>query len=188
MKSCIICGKPHDNKRKTCSDRCKGEYYGKIQVGNERVNVDNQLIIKLYNQGKSTLQIGQIIGKDPKLIKRRLIKFGVKLRSLSEQLRISIKNSDKKHWNFPKNRANPSYRHGKMCGLKRNDNYYKKLTKNEFICKCNQCGSGNKLVVHHIDLNHRNNNKKNLQILCLSCHCKLHWMIKKQIKKQREEQ
>lgn len=40
--------------------------------------------------------------------------------------------------------------------------------------KCFSCKSVKKLCVHHIDQNRKNNNKANLQILCLKCHSYLH--------------
>lgn len=39
---------------------------------------------------------------------------------------------------------------------------------------CSICLSKEKIVVHHKDRNHKNNNPENLQILCSSCHSKLH--------------
>ena len=39
---------------------------------------------------------------------------------------------------------------------------------------CELCGKMGKLDVHHVDHNEHNNNKSNLQLLCRSCHMKLH--------------
>lgn len=36
--------------------------------------------------------------------------------------------------------------------------------------KCEACGSGKSLHVHHIDQNYKNNSAKNLQTLCIHCH------------------
>jgi 5-methylcytosine-specific restriction endonuclease McrA len=40
--------------------------------------------------------------------------------------------------------------------------------------KCAICESTKKLVVHHKDRNHSNNNLTNLIVLCRSCHNKEH--------------
>lgn len=41
--------------------------------------------------------------------------------------------------------------------------------------RCEDCGTGEKLHVHHKDRNPANNHPDNLAILCSSCHLKLHW-------------
>lgn len=56
--------------------------------------------------------------------------------------------------------------------------------------KCSVCGSENKLSIHHIDRsglsNNPNNEISNLQLICASCHQRLHANIRweKQLKKQ----
>jgi hypothetical protein len=40
--------------------------------------------------------------------------------------------------------------------------------------KCKTCGSSEKLHVHHIDKNRKNNQVDNLITLCQSCHAKIH--------------
>ena len=42
---------------------------------------------------------------------------------------------------------------------------------------CNHCGSMENLDVHHKDRNYKNNDPKNLETLCHSCHMKLHWRL-----------
>lgn len=39
---------------------------------------------------------------------------------------------------------------------------------------CEKCGSDKRLHVHHIDFNRKNNLPQNLQLLCKSCHSKVH--------------
>lgn len=48
----------------------------------------------------------------------------------------------------------------------------RKLKKRE---RCETCGKKSMLHVHHIDRNPANNSMGNLQVLCASCHLKLHW-------------
>lgn len=49
---------------------------------------------------------------------------------------------------------------------------YKKMIKKE---KCEECGTTEKLGIHHKDGNHGNNVVDNLQVLCASCHGNHHW-------------
>ena len=40
---------------------------------------------------------------------------------------------------------------------------------------CEMCGAKSNLHVHHVNGNPANNSMPNLQVLCASCHLKLHW-------------
>lgn len=40
--------------------------------------------------------------------------------------------------------------------------------------RCTQCSSTDRLHIHHIDKNRKNNEVTNLQVLCLACHNKIH--------------
>ena len=42
------------------------------------------------------------------------------------------------------------------------------------IIECSICGSDRYLLVHHIDFNSSNDDIKNLQVICKSCHAKIH--------------
>lgn len=42
------------------------------------------------------------------------------------------------------------------------------------IKECSLCKKNQNLEVHHIDKNRHNNNLNNLQVLCCSCHAKIH--------------
>lgn len=44
----------------------------------------------------------------------------------------------------------------------------------EGLAHCFFCNKSKKLLIHHIDGNPYNNTRKNLMILCYSCHLKLH--------------
>ncbi|BBC66974.1 hypothetical protein MMRN_38700 [Mycobacterium marinum] len=41
--------------------------------------------------------------------------------------------------------------------------------------RCEDCGTADKLHIHHKDRNPANNELANLAVLCSSCHKKLHW-------------
>lgn len=57
---------------------------------------------------------------------------------------------------------------------------FKEATKNIKKIKCGGCGSIKFLEYHHIDGNHKNNNIKNITVLCRSCHIKQHQLIFKE--------
>ena len=40
--------------------------------------------------------------------------------------------------------------------------------------ECANCGAADNLGIHHINLDHFDNNPENLQVLCVSCHMSLH--------------
>lgn len=56
------------------------------------------------------------------------------------------------------------------CKRKRQKN--KKLSD-----KCIFCGIKERLEIHHIDANPKNNDPKNLLVICINCHRKLHGKI-----------
>lgn len=51
--------------------------------------------------------------------------------------------------------------------------------------KCEDCGTAEKLHVHHKDRNPANNDPVNLAVLCASCHLKLHWREDRDYRVQR---
>ncbi len=55
--------------------------------------------------------------------------------------------------------------------------YYRKLFKDKLPKKCEICNSKKYLQVHHIDEDRKNNDMKNLQVICTSCHHKIHKKI-----------
>ena len=44
--------------------------------------------------------------------------------------------------------------------------------------KCEKCICTSNLLVHHLDRNRKNNTIENFQVLCCSCHAKIHTRIK----------
>jgi HNH endonuclease. len=56
--------------------------------------------------------------------------------------------------------------------------YYRRIAFEAYGKKCNRCGTDEKLLVHHIDENRRNSAITNLEVLCHSCHMRLHHGIR----------
>lgn len=59
-----------------------------------------------------------------------------------------------------------------MNGVNRqsSNRYARRFLKKE----CEECGTTEKLTIHHVDLNWRNNNQENLMTLCNKCHSNWH--------------
>lgn len=64
--------------------------------------------------------------------------------------------------------AAPSYIDGRNSF--KGEPYRRILLASGIECKCVMCGTVERLSVHHIDGNHKNNDIKNLVWLCYSCH------------------
>lgn len=73
--------------------------------------------------------------------------------------------------NNKKGKESPFYKNG--IGEYR-DIKYNYMKENNIPEICEICGSTEFLVVHHIDHDRKNNNIENLQLVCRSCHIKLH--------------
>ncbi len=76
-----------------------------------------------------------------------------KCRSLGMSKRMSGKN-------------HPLYKDGRKI--------YRKQAFEKYPKKCALCGSLNQLEVHHKDRDRKNNKIENLQIICISCHRRIH--------------
>ena len=65
-----------------------------------------------------------------------------------------------------------NFRNGVQKNLKRGTAYYKDLL-DKSSCDCGE-SKPYLLQIHHIDGNHHNNDKSNLEIVCPTCHVKRH--------------
>lgn len=68
-----------------------------------------------------------------------------------------------------KGALNPNYNGGNSRNYKEYSKIAKSLTQ-----KCSLCSCTDKLVVHHIDFDYKNNNIDNIIIVCRGCHNKIH--------------
>lgn len=128
----------------------------KQQAGNRRraaeaktVWADRKLeIVRLYESGLSQAALAE--------------KYGVTLSGMQKAMgRLGI---------APKPRArigkaNGRYVHGKATTI-----YRSRVTKRA----CAKCSATKDLCIHHLDDDHYNNDPKNLQVLCMSCHSRMH--------------
>lgn len=65
----------------------------------------------------------------------------------------------------------------------RNPYLYRKLAYKTYKLPkiCNSCNTTKNICIHHVDKNYLNNKKENLQILCTTCHSKLHMALRKNL-------
>lgn len=88
--------------------------------------------------------------------------------------------------NFRTGENNPNWKGGKVGSQQHTRTAYRTYRKQCAICNCTD---EDILEVHHIDLNHLNNDPDNLIILCANHHAKVHrgnLEITKEIKDRRE--
>ena len=120
-------------------------------------NISKDYLIKEYNKKLSQQEIANDLNLNVSVIQRHFKKYNLKSR----------KNIIGKEHH--------SYKHGlysEKTNSKNCTRHRKLIDKN---IKCEICKQTKKdMDIHHIDFNHLNNNKNNLQILCHSCHSTLH--------------
>lgn len=69
-----------------------------------------------------------------------------------------------------KGRGRAGQQNGRYVDGSQSTAYRQMVTKE----KCNRCGATDQLVIHHIDHDHRNNVRSNLEVLCSPCHTSHH--------------
>lgn len=195
---CKVCGKeffifPSKMKWGTgdyCSKKCVGKYTSKRQLGKNNHSwkdvISKRQLKKMYlNEKKTMSEISKIFKISKSLIYKRMKMWNIQKRSFSEEVKIGQEHSEKVKYY----QANRPIITGKFKGWKKNRAEYIKLAKENYEWKCMKCGKRktNKnfdLIVHHVDGNNKNNNIKNLMVLCQGCHGKIHFKgkIRKRIK------
>ena len=59
--------------------------------------------------------------------------------------------------------------------MNKNRKFYQRIAYETYEKKCSKCGrEDGQIDVHHKDKNRKNNRIDNLQVLCASCHAKIH--------------
>jgi len=132
--------------------------------------ISYEVLYKAYKvENKSIIECAKLFGCSESPIQRLLKKYHISYNKKSEMM-------------IGKN--NPMFgkfldKHHNWKGGKR---VYRRMKLSEVPLLCSNCGKQNcNLEVHHIDFNRSNNKLKNLQVLCVSCHRKLHYQERKLI-------
>jgi hypothetical protein len=138
-------------------------------------------IVRMYQSGLSHSQIAEKLNTSTNAIQRRLRSVGVG-RTRSEAAKNAYKQGRLKKQRYWAGKTVPKELVRKRAeaitgeknylwkgGLSRRK--YREVVKKEM---CATCGRKKNLVIHHKDLDHYNNDPNNLEVLCRSCHQRLH--------------
>lgn len=165
-KNCVVCGKSflskyHENGYSSC---CSKPCATKLLHSKEKLKIVKCVICGKEWEFKGTTT--------PKYCNecRKLVNNRLRIES-SVRLGHTIQGFVGKGGNNKKGEENPNYKTG-IGNYRRLK--YDYIVENNLPIECEICGSKDFLVVHHIDHNRKNNKIENLQLICRSCHIKLH--------------
>ena len=137
------------------------------------LKLSNKEICKLYQEGRSQAAIAEMAGTYQALIQRRLKEAGFQCRDFATAHKLAYKTGRHKPVHL-RGKLHGNYKHGKSSVV------YRTVIPKE---KCHRCGTTENLGIHHKNDNHYDNDPKNLEVLCVSCHLsitkKKWWAAKK---------
>ena len=142
----------------------------------------NDIVIADYRSGMSTGEIAERYTVKPVTVTSLLRRIGEPLRSPAEAARLCVergRNSPGRYW---LGKTQPPEMVERRVSKIRGDQHYAWKGGNtrrpyrDGVVKeaCEACGSRQNLGIHHVDLDHYNDDPANLQVLCVSCHMSLH--------------
>ena len=148
-----------------------------------RIVPPNDVLKDLYDSGMSAREVAEHLGLNINTIAGALRRAGIINRTTEEtkalQRARGIIVGTGRYWLGKKQPAEMGEKrvskirgekHYLWKGGKRRRPYRKKIQRE----KCLQCGSKLNLGIHHVDFDHYNDDPENLQVLCVSCHMRLH--------------
>lgn len=144
------------------------------------ISLDERVVVKMYCvDGFSTSHIAKHFSVTRSVIRLRLRRNNIPLRSFSEQHKTDKSFGRNYNYGVSCGNKNGQYKHGKFVGDKKNRREYLEAVKDR-VKVCEHCGATQtndnfSLVVHHKDGNNRNKSQDNLNIFCQSCHTKEHF-------------
>jgi len=159
----FIC-KINDDKKYILGHQTKGKSYRKGKKVSKET-IEKLILSHIGQQGYWTNKHRSEQTKN----KIKIMLTGHKL-SEETKIKIGLNNKGSKHWNWRGGKSLELY------GIEFNKQL-KEFIRNRDNHKCQLCGVPeieclNKLNIHHIDYNKKNNNIKNLISLCKKCHSK----------------
>ena len=121
-------------------------------------------LYEMYQGGLSMRAIAEKLECSEGGVRNKITRAGYESRSLSEAHKLAYETgrhlptgaTGSDHWAWKGGAERRSYRN--------------KVNKE----KCSECESRQNLSIHHIDFDHYNNDPDNLDVLCVSCHQRLH--------------
>jgi hypothetical protein len=123
----------------------------------------DDVLAALYTAGATVKEIADKYGAAQSSVWRILHRLGV-LRTLSEAHKLS----------YALGKRVPYGPSGEKAGRWKDGSQRRGYREVVVKTACALCNATNKLCIHHIDLDHFNNAPENLQVLCVSCHMRLH--------------
>lgn len=152
----------------------------------------NNILQSLYEEGMGPTEISKLLNANINTVSSALLRIkGLKKRSVSESQKLAFSRGRKvvKFWEGKK--QPPEMIENRVSKIRGEKHY---LWKGGKSCrphrdlikkyKCDECNGRLNLGIHHKDLDYFNNNPKNLQVLCVSCHITLHkklyWKAKRE--------
>lgn len=142
----------------------------------------NNEVIKMYEAEMSCGEIAEHCGVAPVTVYSLLTRIGYKTRTPKEAAVIRNKRGRANIQSFWQGKKQPLEMVEKRISKIRGENHWlwkggksRRQYRNVIEkYKCAICKTKSNLDIHHIDLDHYNNDPENLQVLCVSCHISLH--------------
>lgn len=201
QKYCLDCEKPIYKTSTRCKSCCQKGALGHTYIHGNRCKEVIKVIKPRKQRDKKPEIINYCLDCNIKISKRSkrckscsrkgtLNHFYGKHFTESASLKLSEKHKAISKWEGDKNprvsdpfdgEKNPNWRGGISYGSIYPYKFKKKmrpLILETYTC-CQWCGTADKLVVHHLDHNIRNNEFENLITLCHSCNIKEYWYMNK---------
>ena len=141
------------------------------------------ILAELYQQGLSPREIAQKLTLNINTVTSAMQRWGLLTRTPKEtkvlQKARGIKTDAGKGW---RGKKQPPEMVEKRISKIRGENHwlwkggkesrrYRKVVTKEY---CERCGTIEQLAIHHKDLDHYNDDPRNLAVLCSSCHASVH--------------
>lgn len=142
----------------------------------------NSQVITDYQKGSSTGELAEKYGVAPSTVVSLLRRLDVPRRNPKDAARIRTEHRRFKITKYWQGKKQPPEMVEKRASKTRGEKHY--LWKGGYNRrgyrnvidkqKCVTCNITQNLSIHHIDFDHYNNTPENLQVLCVSCHMRLH--------------
>ena len=151
----------------------------------------NNEVIEMYESGMSCGEIAEKCGVAYGTVYSLLKRIGHKMREIKEATALKHQRGRFKVTKYWTGKKQPPEMVEKRVSKIRGENHYlwkggeSRRPYRDIIekVKCAKCKGKLNLGIHHIDLDHYNDDPNNLEVLCVSCHITLHkklyWVAKR---------
>ena len=142
----------------------------------------DDVVVEMYRSGLSCGEIAERTGVRSVTVDSCLRRIGERLRTPAEAAVVrgaAGRNNTPRYWLGRKKPAEMVER--RVSKIRGERHYlwkggaerrpYRKVRAKDM---CARCGDRERLALHHVDLDHYNDDPANLQVLCVSCHSSVH--------------